>query len=74
MLTTAEADASDQVLSKISERIIRPAEDISTAQAWLGDSYRYGDPESITQTAQATITNYKRRSYLVLCVRPSKML
>ena len=37
MLTTAEADASGQVLSKISGRIIRPAEDISTAQAWLGD-------------------------------------
>lgn len=34
---TAEADASDQVLSKISGRIIRPAEDISTAQAWLDD-------------------------------------
>ena len=119
MLTTAEADASDQVLSKISGRIIRPAEDISTAQAWLDDcmanhsecrvkrlpaagggeieqkpffptrlidvgpedgsqepfleesehrrgayltlSYRWGDPESVTQTTQATITDYKRR-------------
>ena len=37
MLTTAEADAGDQVLSKISGRIIRPAEDILTARAWLDD-------------------------------------